>query len=392
MIRKTALQILFVVLPHTAIAESYQFFGLGMPQGAVGNTAANVSADGRVVVGQVEFGTTAEAYYWTNQTGFVLLGDLPGGGVVSSATDVSGDGSVIVGRGLSGPFFGSPTSGIEGFWWSQLTGMLPMGDLPSGSFDSTAHTVSTDGQVAFGRSATSNGYRAFRWLPSGGMQNLGNVSGLNGQQSEAFGASDDGQVVAGRVTDGPANQAVRWTPTLGMHLLVNPAQTDTYTEASAVSGDGNVVVGRITDFFQGSEAFRWTEQTGLVRLGKQPVGDTLPENTNHDGTIIVGAVFGVPGFSSAFIWDEVHGQRDLREVLINDYGLASAVQGWTLREANGISADGRVIAGWGINPAGQRESWVVRIVPEPTAAVLVAAAIALLPFCSRRSGRVHLSA
>ena len=50
-----------------------------------------------------------------------------------------------------------------------------------------------------------------------------------------------------------------------MHLLVDPAEPETYTEATAVSGDGNIVVGRITDFFEGSELFRWSEQTGLVR-------------------------------------------------------------------------------------------------------------------------------
>ena len=162
------------------------------------------------------------------------------------------------------------------------------------------------------------------------------------------------------------NQAFRWTPAPRYAPFGRSGGTRIPTpKRSAVSGDGNIVVGRITDFFQGSELFRWTEQTGLVRLGKQPVGDSLPENTNHDGSVIVGAVFGVPGFSSAFIWDEVHGQRDLREVLISDYGLGNAVEGWTLREANGISADGHVIAGWGINPSGLRESWVVRIVPEP---------------------------
>ena len=212
MIQKLPLQVLLLVLPSTALAGPYQFFGLGVPTDAVGSTAANVSADGKVVVGQMEFATTAEAYYWTEETGLVLLGDLPGGNIVSAARDVSGDGAVVVGRGTTGPFFGSPNSGIEGFWWSESTGMLPMGDIPSGTYLSEASDVSTDGQIAVGHRATSNGYRAFRWSPGGGMQNLGNVSGLNGQQSEAFGTSDDGQVVVGRVIDGGTETSLSMDP------------------------------------------------------------------------------------------------------------------------------------------------------------------------------------
>ena len=81
----------------------------------------------------------------------MLLGDLSGGNVVSGASDVSGGGSIIVGQGTTGPFFGSPNSGIEGFWWSESTGMLPMGDIPSGTYNSSAFAVSTDGQVAVGQ-------------------------------------------------------------------------------------------------------------------------------------------------------------------------------------------------------------------------------------------------
>jgi hypothetical protein len=40
----------------------------------------------------------------------------------------------------------------------------------------------------------------------------------------------------------------------------------------------------------------------------------------------------------AFIWDAVHGMRNLREVLIQEYGLDLSV--WTLSEARGVSADG----------------------------------------------------
>lgn len=372
---KTALAIFLAALSNSAVAGPYQFFSLELPTGAAYMTAANVSTNGKVVVGQVVFDTTAEAYYWSAASGTVLLGDLPGGNVNSQALDVSGDGSIVVGQGLTGPFFGSPTSGIEGFWWSESSGMLPMGDLPTGDFNSTAYSVSTDGQVAVGRSITSNGYRAFRWSPGGTMQDLGNVSGANFQGSEAFSVSDDGKVVVGRVTDNTLNRSFRWTPDLGMHYLVSGEELDYFSEAYVVSGDGKVVFGRTASDTPGVQMFRWTEETGLERLGVLAAGEAIAENSNHDGSIVVGGVFGLPEFSKAFIWDETHGLRDLRDVLINDGGLASELAGWSLREANGVSADGRVITGTGINPEGVRVAWVAHLVPEPCGAAIFLCAL-----------------
>jgi hypothetical protein len=122
---------------------------------------------------------------------------------------------------------------------------------------------------------------------------------------------------------------------------------------------------------------------GELRLGKPDVGDPIPENVNQDGSIIVGAVYGVPEFSRAFVWDKVHGQRDLRELLI-DNGLGDVLGDWILREANGISADGRVIVGWGLNPAGLRQSWIVRLVPEPGLGALIGPAMMLMRNWIRR--------
>jgi hypothetical protein len=54
--------------------------------------------------------------------------------------------------------------------------------------------------------------------------------------------------------------------------------------------------------------------------------------------------------------------QSLKDVLVNDYGLD--LTGWTLISAQGISDDGRTIAGHGFNPDGYREAWVATI-PEP---------------------------
>ena len=45
--------------------------------------------------------------------------------------------------------------------------------------------------------------------------------------------------------------------------------------------------------------------------------------------------------------------------------------GWELQDARGISADGKVIVGTGINPAGFAEAWIATI-PEPSTGLLLA--------------------
>lgn len=62
--------------------------------------------------------------------------------------------------------------------------------------------------------------------------------------------------------------------------------------------------------------------------------------------------------------------------------FAPASAGWQLNgHHGGISADGTVIAGYGLNPAGQTEAWIATI-PEPATDALMA--LLLGPLWARR--------
>jgi uncharacterized membrane protein len=111
------------------------------------------------------------------------------------------------------------------------------------------------------------------------------------------------------------------------------------------------------------QAFRWTSGDGMVGLGFLPGGhDSYPTAVSGDGSTVVGETS-----AGAFTWDATHGMRDLNQVLT---GLGLDLTGWTLRDANGISADGQTIVGTGTNPAGQQEAWFA-VVPEPAQVLLV---------------------
>ena len=127
------------------------------------------------------------------------------------------------------------------------------------------------------------------------------------------------------------------------------------TIANGISSDGTVIVGS-----GGAEAFRWTQDEGMVGLGDLPGGNfySTAEDVSTGGKIIVGIGKTDDG-DTAFIWDPVFGIRNIKEILENSYGLD--LTGWTLQEAVGVSDDGRVLVGEGRNPNGDGESWIAWI-------------------------------
>ncbi len=106
--------------------------------------------------------------------------------------------------------------------------------------------------------------------------------------------------------------------------------------------------------------------TGLGDLAGGAFG-SYATAVSADGTIIVGQGSTNTG-ETAFIWDSLHGMRDLREVLEINLGLNLA--GWTHLFVNDISADGDVIVGMGINPDGDYEAFRA-VIPEPTTLLLL---------------------
>ena len=111
-----------------------------------------------------------------------------------------------------------------------------------------------------------------------------------------------------------------------------------------------------------------------------------------DGSVVVGLSTTSSSERQAFIWDEAGGMQNLRQLLIDAYGLGDSLVGWILWEATGISADGRTIVGYGLNPLGNAEAWMVRlgepqVVPIPAALPLFASAVAVFAAIGARHRR-----
>jgi uncharacterized membrane protein len=184
------------------------------------------------------------------------------------------------------------------------------------------------------------------------------------------------------VSGGADFEAFVWTEADGViGLGAFPGSSSQFTQAIAVSDDGLVVVGNASTP-RGIEATRWTAEAGFVALGDFEGGtfSSQAQGTNSDGSVVVGSGR-AESTNRAFLWTEADGFRAIQDVLEDDYGLD--LTGWTLQHAFDVSSDGLTIVGFGQNPQGQSEAWIV-VLPEPSAGLLLGLGLGLLAR-SRRS-------
>lgn len=369
---------LVVTCLDTAARAQATFEGLGLipfgPPGPRDSHATAVSADGRVVVGSANSVGGGWSFRWTRETGMVRITESEFGNSIARA--VSADGSVVVGTGLS-------NTGWAAYRWTE-SGTQVVAPPPPGR-SSSATAVSGDGSTVVGHFDYGGGQKAFVWTPANGFADISNLgNGITLNTADAISA--DALTIAG-VGKPPVNgHAFRVTST-GATDLGDLSGGQDISWPEDISGDGRVIVG----FSSGPgrhTGYRWTSETGMKSLDTLPSRPDLavfPSATNGDGSVVVGSVRSVnsPGeLALSFIWDSVHGIRELDRVL-QDYG--ADLSGWSNILPTSVSADGLTIAGGGINPRGEGEAWIATLppaaVPEPCQGLLLCAVIATLIRC-----------
>jgi len=340
---------------HSSPVQHAQFRALGFLPGYTASQASAVATDGTLVAGTAA--TTAgnrQAFRWTPQQGLTGLGYLPGG-TASTATAVSATGAVIVGSGDTNS--GSTPTPSAGFRWSADGGAQRIDALPASPL-CHAGGVSGDGAVVVGTCLQAGHDTAFRWTAGTGPVALSRFGGGSNQQSSAAAISLDGSVIVGAghpVLTG----AVLWAADGSATSLGKlPGAAD--GGATAVARDGSVIVGTSTDNAGASHAFRWTAAAGMVDLGDggSGLGGIVAASVSGTGSIIVGWGPTATG-DVALIWDAGRGWRRLPAGV--DVQNAAEIADWTLTRATAVSDDGRTIAGYGVNPQGQIEAWIMTL-------------------------------
>lgn len=257
---------------------------------------ANGVSDNGVVVGDINPNFQQRGFRWQNGV-MQLIGDQPDV-TVSSARGVSADGSVVVGDMNLG------AAGIRAYRWQNGV-MQDLGSLSSVAY-ARALGVSADGSVIVGDSRLTTGdFRAFRWQ-NGVMQNLGTLTFGN---SQANGVSADGTVVVGTANNN--SRAFRWQNGVMQDLGTLGRQS---SFATAVSADGARIVGRARNEDGRRETgFLWTPTDGMQDLNLLYADLLSPRSSlssplgiSPNGRYIVGQGFnGQTNRFEAFILDTV---------------------------------------------------------------------------------------
>ena len=263
------------------------------------------------------------------------LTPITGGVAVST---ISGNGLTVVGN-LTNP-------NTEAVYWTAANGATSLGDLSGGSFYSYATNTNYDGSVVVGSGHSAIGGEAFRWTQAGGMQGLGHLGAGsmcdldNGcssyYASSASAVSANGNIVVGKTTSDIGDQAYRWTQETGM---VGLGGLGGYASAASdISADGSVIVGSAYDANYIERSFRWTQETGVVAITSLWGDyDHAATGVSGNGQVIIGNAYDENYNRWAYRWTQSGGMINLGAV---ESGLP-----YYQNSANAINADGSVIVG-----------------------------------------------
>ncbi len=166
--------------------------------------------------------------------------------------------------------------------------------------------------------------------------------------SRANRISPDGQVVIGTGISPQGTQAFRWTPDGGMVGLGDLPGGGFTSVATGLSVNGSVIVGWSESANGEQEAFRWRVGVGMEGLGDLPGGDfnSTAAAVSASGATVVGWGATEAGVE-AFRWSVFSGFQSLGDLaggIVNSRAMC-------------ISGDGSIIVGWGNSGVSEAFTW-----------------------------------
>jgi len=247
-------------------------------------------------------------------------------------TGLSADGSVASGYVLT-------QNDDRAFIWNVPDGVTLI-DLVQGDTYSRTLSISDDGLRILG----DGEYSKFTWTKATGTQQTTALNSITAW-------SDDGLMFVGSEPAlGPDDplQASKFSGGITTRLGILPTTgTTKYSIATDVSADGSVIVGDSTSdlsaFSSSPEAFIWTAESGMVGLGVE-VNEVIQRETSAkvvspNGEIIAGESMYIP--EGLPVWQVFRWAAET--------GVVSVMsEGYDL-EVSGMSTDGSVIVGTGLN-------------------------------------------
>lgn len=319
------------------------------PLGETNLVPISMTADGSKIVGSAYFG--APVFTWTADEGVVIIG----GGCDAGQPMISGDGSTIFGTACDEFGQGQAAKWVGGEDW-QVLGSVP-GAVPCGTSLSSGWGVNYDGSKGVGLVWLAQICRAHAGMwdldAMDGAVDLGST--VPDRATRANAISGDGHVIAGWQDDAfGSRQGAIWVDGVEQDLLT--ADGKHVGEVFSINYDGSVMTGTYIPYGESENGWVWTAQNGFTVIqGLAFFPTVLPLDATEDGSIVVGMFRErLNGTTRPFVYQ--HKKATLLADILRKKGLA---QGWDLRTIAAISDDGTTLTGWGLNPDGYIEGYVI---------------------------------
>ena len=299
------------------------------------------------------------------------LGDLPGGAVTSHATNTSSDGRFVVGSS------GSTRTGpllfrAEAFLWSETTGMIPLGVDPlSFKVRSRSAAVSDDGAVVVGNVTVGGELdsreKPFRWTPGRGLQIIEEIAPGTGS-AVVQGMSPDGGLVVGFASiSGKPTEAFAWSPQNGVRRLglLDPRPLAARSSAEAISANGRFIAGQSLTLLEdgvtmATRIVAWDEAFALGDVGPVTTESVSYRamDISDDGGVVVGHCTCPPAApGTGFRWTRAAGFENLSDhplIAVSANGLVSlSSRGVLFIESEGPYALLDILESHGVVEAGE---------------------------------------
>jgi len=335
------LLIAFVVaagLVRSVFAAQYLLTDLGVPAGYQQSDAYGINNAGQVVVTATLTNPVARHGAFIYQNGsYQNLGTLGGDYTTAVAINTAGE--------VTGESWTTGDAASHAYLFSNGT-MQDLGTLGPGNSAGTA--INSAGQVVgrsdLGVNSLSHG---FLWS-NGHMADLG---GIRGRNSTSSGINSAGQVVGSGTV--PSGAGVFYPFLFGATIT----ELDSVEGYASAINDASQIAGATTGG-NNSLAVLYAGGAGgpVTNLGTLGGVRSSADAINSSG-IVVGVSDTKSSGSHAFVLSQNGAMLDLN-------GLIPARSGWVLREARGINDQGEIV-GYGTNPTGQTDAFLLTPVPAP---------------------------
>jgi probable HAF family extracellular repeat protein len=257
------------------------------------------------------------------------------GGTISGATGINDSGEIVGYSNVKG----SSASDFFAFLWTSSGGMTNLGTL-SGGHSSCAFEINSAGVIAGDSFISKGNVNAVSWT-NNKIKNLGGLA--KSIFSAALDINDNNQIVGESIFSyGPPFQshAFEWSAALGMKDL-GTLSGGTTSIANAINASG-VMVGQSNagSFPNDWHAVMWNAARKIQDLGTLAGGTYSVAFGINDSDEVVGYGNISNNDPHAFLRTQAAGMRDLNS-------LIPANSGWVLINANAINRLGQ-ITGYGI--------------------------------------------